>query len=60
MANITDLAVLSDQVELNQAMGSMLRIKDLSEELHRVAADDLDHSWPRLDERNEVLQEPQQ
>ena len=54
------MCVLSDQVELNQAMGLMLRLKDLSEELHRVAADDLDHSWPRLDARREVLQELQQ
>ena len=60
MANVTDFAVLTDQLELNQATGLMLRLKDLSEELHRVAADDLDNSWPHLDARNEALQEPQQ
>ena len=43
MANVTDLALLSEQVEFIQATGLMIHLKDLSEELHQVAADDLDH-----------------
>jgi len=57
MANVTDLASLSDEVELNQATDLMLRFEDISEEMHGIGADYMDHAWHHLDARNAVLKE---
>jgi len=57
MDNVTDLAALSDEVELNQAANLMLRFEDISDEMHRIGAEYMDHAWLHLDARNTLLKE---